>query len=129
MTGVSDRIASASNRSTAIRSVGLDISKAFDSVSHAGLFHKLKSFGISCQIFGLISSFHSNSQFQVDVNGNSSKEYSVNAGVRQGSIFGPTLFLYTLMTFLMMLSVTLLSILMILLSSLSMIRHLICGNN
>ena len=36
---------------------------------------------------------------------------------------------YTLMTFLMMLSVTLLSMLMILLSILSVIGHLICGNN
>ena len=36
---------------------------------------------------------------------------------------------YTLMTFLMMLSVILLSMLMILLSILIVIRHLICGNN
>ena len=36
---------------------------------------------------------------------------------------------YTLMTFLMMLSLILLSMLMILLSSLSGMRHLICGNN
>ena len=36
---------------------------------------------------------------------------------------------YTLMTFLMMLSVILASMLMILLSILSVIRHLICGNN
>ena len=36
---------------------------------------------------------------------------------------------YTLMTFLMMLSVILLSVQMILLSTLNVIRHLICGNN
>ena len=36
---------------------------------------------------------------------------------------------YTLVTFLMMLSVILQSMLMILLSILSVIRHLICGNN
>ena len=36
---------------------------------------------------------------------------------------------YTLMTFLVMLSVILLSMLMILLSILGVIRHLICGNN
>ena len=36
---------------------------------------------------------------------------------------------YTLMTFLMMLSVILVFMLMILLSTLNMIRHLICGNN
>ena len=36
---------------------------------------------------------------------------------------------YTLVTFLMMLSGILLSMLMVLLSTLSVIRHLICGNN
>ena len=36
---------------------------------------------------------------------------------------------YTLMTFLMMLSVILLSMLMILLSTLNVIKNLICGNN
>ena len=36
---------------------------------------------------------------------------------------------YTLMTLLMMLSALLLSMLMILLSTLNVIRHLICGNN
>ena len=43
---VSDRIASAFNRSWATPAVALDISKAFDRVWHAGLFHKLKSYGI-----------------------------------------------------------------------------------
>ena len=36
---------------------------------------------------------------------------------------------YTLVTFLMMSSVILVSVLMILFSTLSVIRHLICGNN
>ena len=48
------------NRSGATRAVALDISKAFDRVWHAGLLHKLKSYGISGQIFDLISSFLSN---------------------------------------------------------------------
>ena len=34
-----------------------------------------------------------NKQLQVVLNGKSSQEYPVNAGVPQGSIFGPTLFL------------------------------------
>ena len=65
------------------------MSKAFDRVWHAGLLHKLKSYGISGQIFGLISSFLS----KVVLDGKSSQEYPVNAGVPQGSIIGPTLFL------------------------------------
>ena len=40
---VSDRIAKAFNRFGATRDVTLDISKAFDRVSHAGLLFKRKS--------------------------------------------------------------------------------------
>ena len=90
---VSDRIARAFNRYGATRAVALDISEAFHRVWHAGLFHKLKSYGISGQIFGLISSFLSNRWLWVVLDGKSSQEYLVNAGVPQGSILGPTLFL------------------------------------
>ena len=93
LTVVSDRIAWAFNRSGATRAVALDISKAFDRVWHAGLLHKLKSYGISGQIFGLISFFLSNRRLRVVLDGKSSQEYPVNAGVPQGSILGPTLFL------------------------------------
>ena len=60
LTVVSDRIANAFNRSGGTRAVALDISKAFDRVWQAGLLHKLRSYGISGQIFSLISSFLSN---------------------------------------------------------------------
>ena len=92
LTVVSDRIARAFNRFGATRAVALDIFKAFDRVWHAGLLHKLKSYGISGQIFGLISSFHSNRRLQVVLDGKSSQEYPVNDAVPQGSILGPTLF-------------------------------------
>ena len=90
---VSDRIARAFNRSGATRAVALDISKAFDRVWHAVLLHKLKSYGISGQIFGLLSSFLSNRRLRVVLYGKSSQEYPVNVGVPQDSILGPTLFL------------------------------------
>ena len=73
--------------------MALDISKAFDRVWHAVLLHKLKSYGISGQIFGLIFSFLSNRRLRVVLDGKSSQEYPVNAGVPQGSILGLTLFL------------------------------------
>ena len=73
--------------------MALDISKAFDRVWHAGLLHKLKPYAISGQIFDVISSFLSNRRLRVVLDGKSSQEYPVNAGVPQGSIFGPTFFL------------------------------------
>ena len=73
--------------------MALDISKAFDKVWHAGLLHKLNSYGISGQIFGLISSFLSNRWLPLVLDGKPSQEYPVKTGVPQGSIFGPTLFL------------------------------------
>ena len=73
--------------------MALNISKAFDRVWHASLFHKLKSYGVSGHILGLISSFLGKRRLQVVLDGKSSQEYPVNAGVPQGSILGPTLFL------------------------------------
>ena len=92
LTVVSDRIGRAFNRSRATRAVALDISKAFGRVWHASLLHELKSYGFSGQIFPLIS-FLSNRWLWVVLDGKSSQEYPVNAGVSQGSILGPTLFL------------------------------------
>ena len=77
---LNDRIARDFNRSGAI--VALDIiiirciSKAYD--WHAGLLHKLKFYGISSQIFGLISSFLSSRWLRVVLDGKSSQEYPVN---------------------------------------------------
>ena len=90
---MSDRISRDVNKSGATGAIALDISKAFDRVRHAGLLHKLKSYGISGQIFGLISSCLSNKWLWVVLDGKSSQEYSVNAGVHQGSILGSTFFL------------------------------------
>ena len=90
---LSDRIARSFNRSGATRAVALDISKPFDKDWHAGLLHKLWSYEISGQIFGLISSFFSNRQLRVVLEGKTSQEYPVNTGNPQGSILGPTLFL------------------------------------
>ena len=45
--------------------VALGLSKAFDRIWHAGLLQRLKSYGISGQIFGIISSFLNNRRFGV----------------------------------------------------------------
>ena len=76
---VSDRIASAFDRTGATRAVALNISKVFDKVWRASLLHKLESYEILGQIFGLISSFLSNRRLRVVLDGKSSQEYPVNA--------------------------------------------------
>ena len=93
LTVVYDRIARAYNRSEATQAVTLDISKAFDRVWHGFLLNKFNSFGISGQIFCLTFSLLSNRRLWVVLDEKSSQEYPVNAGVPQGFILGPTLFL------------------------------------
>ena len=92
-------------------------------------FQKRRSYGILGQIYGLISSFLSNRRHQVVLNWKS-QEYPVNAGVPQVSILGPTFFLLYISDFPDdAISGILLSMLMVLLSTVSVIRHLICGDN
>ena len=75
------------------RVVALDISKAFDKVWHRGLVLKLKSYGISGKLLGTISDFLADRHITVVHEGHSSLTHSINAGVPQGSVLGPTLFL------------------------------------
>ena len=69
LTVVPDRISRAFNRSWATRALVFDISKAFDRVLLAGRLRKLVSYGISGQMFGLISSFLSNWRVWVFLDG------------------------------------------------------------
>ena len=77
---ISDRIFRACNRSGATQAVALDIFQAFDRVWHAGFLHKRKSYGISGQIFDLISSFLINKRLRVFLHGKSSHKYPGNQG-------------------------------------------------
>ena len=75
------------------RAVFLDISKAFDKVWHNGLIHKLKCNGISGNLLAFFESYIRNRYQRVTLNGTQSDWRSISAGVPQGSVLGPLLFL------------------------------------
>ena len=76
-----------------VRAVFLDISKAFDKVWSQGLLFKLKSIGVEGEMLDILSSFLEDRQQRVTLDGESSDWMDIEAGVPQGSILGPILFL------------------------------------
>ena len=71
----------------------LDFSKAFDTVPHHKLLHKLDAYGIKGSLHSWISSFLCKRQMRVVIDGESSQETKVISGVPQGTVLGPLLFL------------------------------------
>ena len=93
LTVISHRISESLDGGFISRAIALDISKAFDRVWHKGLLHKISSYGIAGNVFSIIKSFLSDRFIRVVIDGQKSEAHSINAGVPQGSILGPTLFL------------------------------------
>ena len=75
------------------RVIFLDISKAFDRVWHKGLLAKLPMFGLHHTLINWIGSFFSDRSNAVRVDGFLSNLHSINAGVLQGSVISPVLFI------------------------------------
>jgi exonuclease III len=71
----------------------IDYKKAFDVIDHKLLLDKLSKIGIQGPTLKLFESFLSNRKFAVMINGEQSELFDVTAGVAQGSILGPKLFL------------------------------------
>ena len=75
------------------QAIFFDISKAFDRVWHKGLLHKLRVIGINDQLLTWFHSYLSDRKQAVVVNGSCSDFLTIPAGVPQGSVLGPLLFL------------------------------------
>ena len=71
----------------------LDLSKAFDTVSHSYLLSKLPSYGINGNEFTWFQNYLFNRKQHIFYDGHLSKAFPVFRGVPQGSILSPTLFL------------------------------------
>ena len=71
----------------------LGISKSFDKVWHEGLLYKLESIGISGNLLNLFRSFLNDRCQRVVINDQHSYWAPILAGVPQGSILRPLLFL------------------------------------
>ena len=76
-----------------VRVIFCDISKAFDRVWHAGLIHKLRAAGISGDLLDWFTNSLFKRRQRVVLPGVESLWTFIKAGIPQGSILGPLLFL------------------------------------
>ena len=71
----------------------LDFSKAFDTVSQDKLLHKLHQYGIKGSLHAWLTIFLTKRTMKTIVEGEQSRETSVDSGVPQGTVLGPIMFL------------------------------------
>ena len=88
-----DRITQLLDKGTTPINVYFDLSKAFDTLDHNILLHKLKYYGIEGTALRLFESYLNERQQYVDLGGTTSNNNRILTGVPQGSILGTLLFI------------------------------------
>ena len=88
-----DHIHEGLDKKTSIGAVFMDLTKAFDVMSHPILKEKLKYYGFRGTFFDFLMNYLKDRRYFVSVNGYSSDTKISNIGVPQGSTLGPLLFL------------------------------------
>ena len=91
---VTNFISSNFNKNTSTAMLLLELEKAFDTVWHRGLIYKLDNYNFPMYLTEIIQNYLRNRKFIVTVNGIESERQDTRAGVPQGSILGPVLFIY-----------------------------------
>ncbi|CAM5150789.1 unnamed protein product [Natator depressus] len=87
-----DRVTSLEDREKVVDVVYLDFSKAFDTVSHAFLIHKLWKYSLDGATIGWMNKWLENRSQRVVISGSQSSWKGISSGVPQGSILGLLLF-------------------------------------
>lgn len=82
------------NNGNKVGALLIDITKAFDTVNHNILLHKMYCMGIRGTSYSLIKSYLRERTQMVKIQNEFSSEIHLNVGVPQGSVIGPILFLF-----------------------------------
>ena len=90
---LADRIIQQMDENKTPINIYLDLSKAFDTLNHSILIHKLKLYGINGTAIQLFKSYLSNRKQHVEYENNTSDTLLITTGVPQGSVLGPLLFI------------------------------------
>ena len=96
---LTDKILEAMDKKQITALVLLDLSKAFDSIDHARLLHKLSNIGASPSSIKWFKSYLSGRRQYVRIGSAHSKTLPIMHGVPQGAILSPLLFCIILMIY------------------------------
>ena len=93
LTEIVDKIKLGIDKNEITCGIFLDLSKAFDTVNHDILLHKLHHYGIQGPAHKLLKSYLTNRKQYVKIGNQASKFGNITCGVPQGSVLGPLLFI------------------------------------